>query len=892
MPPFVGRDAELSAIAARADAARAGRASIVWIEAEAGEGKTALARAAIARLGPHFTVRTAAGDELAGEASLYVAQQLAPVSSSHGFSAGLELLDAIAALESSGPVALVVEDLHWADALSRQALLTAARRLGDDPVLLVVTSRPGGPADGWERLALDDGVLHIRLAPLSEREVMDLAAMHGVELSLAAAERLTEHTRGQALHVRTLLSELTPAQLCAPEGALPAPRSLAMTVVARMAELPADARTFASALAVLNERSPVDRVARVAAVGDPMPALDALLSSGLLDWAPEEVGTPVWFAHPLYRAAIYEDLAPTVRHDLHRRAADVIGGVGALAHRVRVADSDDVALADDLDRAAGDCEARGDRGAAARFWSWAAALTPDVRLGDLRRADAVRALLFERQIGPAAARRDEMRDHPPSAARSLVLGLVAWNEGDEPAALSSLTDAAQLAAVGSAPRVARAALVGLAVAHRSLAHGVDAETVADELLVRADLDDDQALEAWSTRAVGVAVQRGPSAGIDVLRERLPDDATAVAPADAQLLATRGTLNYFGARTHAAIADIRVAIQLARRDGAHAGFPRAHLHLGQALVWAGDWDEALVQLHVAQALVDEGQPWMRAQVHAALANLLAVRGDWPASDAEMRAAEDLAAIGSTSFEVAATIRVAHAARAQARHDAAAVVAALEPIAAGPIPMMTPMSWWPSLIGALIDIGDLDAAREHLDRAEGTAGPRGLPLAARLMGRQAHLAAAAGDVDGAEAGYRAALDAVTPDDPRLDEALLHRGLGALLLARGSRRAATAELRTAYERLDRLGAAPYRDVVQDDLAAAGARAPDDDERGERSPLDLTERERDVAVVIARGLTNKEAAAELYVSTKAVEYHLTNIYGKLGISSRRQLAAALARS
>ncbi|HEY3832047.1 MAG TPA: AAA family ATPase, partial [Acidimicrobiia bacterium] len=131
--PFVGRDAELAAIASCADAARMERASIVWIEADAGEGKTALARAAVARLAPDFTVHTAAADEFGGDASLYVAQQLAPVTSSHGFSAGLELLDAVAGWESAGPVAIVVEDLHWADALSRQALLTAARRLADEP---------------------------------------------------------------------------------------------------------------------------------------------------------------------------------------------------------------------------------------------------------------------------------------------------------------------------------------------------------------------------------------------------------------------------------------------------------------------------------------------------------------------------------------------------------------------------------------------------------------------------------------------------------------------------------------------------------------------------------------------------------------------------------------
>jgi DNA-binding CsgD family transcriptional regulator len=58
-------------------------------------------------------------------------------------------------------------------------------------------------------------------------------------------------------------------------------------------------------------------------------------------------------------------------------------------------------------------------------------------------------------------------------------------------------------------------------------------------------------------------------------------------------------------------------------------------------------------------------------------------------------------------------------------------------------------------------------------------------------------------------------------------------------------------------------------------------------RSPLALTERERDVVALVVQGMTNREAAAELYISGKAVEYHLGNVYGKLGIRSRRELRA-----
>ena len=88
--------------------------------------------------------------------------------------------------------------------------------------------------------------------------------------------------------------------------------------------------------------------------------------------------------------------------------------------------------------------------------------------------------------------------------------------------------------------------------------------------------------------------------------------------------------------------------------------------------------------------------------------------------------------------------------------------------------------------------------------------------------------------------------------------------------------------YDALLSVAAEPFASRVQSDLKRAGARSP---RRSARSSLDLTDRERDVAVLVAKGYSNPEAAAELYVSRKAIEYHLQNIYGKLGIASRREL-------
>ena len=125
-------------------------------------------------------------------------------------------------------------------------------------------------------------------------------------------------------------------------------------------------------------------------------------------------------------------------------------------------------------------------------------------------------------------------------------------------------------------------------------------------------------------------------------------------------------------------------------------------------------------------------------------------------------------------------------------------------------------------------------------------------------------------------------IGPDYPLLDRASLHHSLGRALLAQGRRRPALDELHAAHDLLAAVGAEPFLQRVEADLADAGIPAAPE---GSRSPLDLTERERDAVALAAKGLTNQEVAAELYVGDKTVEYHLRNVYAKLGVTSRRQL-------
>ncbi len=198
------------------------------------------------------------------------------------------------------------------------------------------------------------------------------------------------------------------------------------------------------------------------------------------------------------------------------------------------------------------------------------------------------------------------------------------------------------------------------------------------------------------------------------------------------------------------------------------------------------------------------------------------------------------------------------------------------------MLAALTFWPSQATALIETGQLERAQASIDGLESAAAARGLDMAARLLGLRARLARARGELDQANELFTLALDRFGPNDPFLERTLLLHAHGQLQLDRGERNQAVATLHTAQQALLSVAAEPFASRVESDLKRAGARST---RRSARSSLELTDREHDVAVLVAKGYSNPEAASELYVSRKAIEYHLRNIYGKLGIASRREL-------
>jgi ATP/maltotriose-dependent transcriptional regulator MalT len=889
---FVGRVEELAKVAASVDRALAGRAQVVWIQGDPGSGKTGLLSAVLERLPSAFRLVHAEADELAGEADLDLARQFGELNALDGFGAGLELLDLFDAGQDAGPLAVVVEDLHWADLASRQALLTVTRRLRDDRVIVLITTRPVTRQDGWERFVSDpDRCTRVPVGALTVSDVGELARRRGLPLDRPNVDRLHRHTRGHALYVQTLLAELSLEQLMSAEAELPAPHSLASTATALVADLPRDARALASAMAVVNQRRPLQLVGTIAGIENPELALEFLLATGFVSWWPSEVGTPVEYTHPLFRAAVYDDLSPTMRRHLHLAAAESLEPEGALVHRVAAASPGDEALVNMLIEAAGREISRGALGLAARDWLWVSSLSSRAERAEEGLFEAIRLFLADGQLNRALALRDRVVAARSQPLRSLVLGMLAWEAGDASSAERWLVDAEQLASDDPSLRqVSIAAYSHLAALYVVQGRGAEGVDAAGRALALVPDDVNMEVFAWSELVKAEARLRGAAASLEILAGRLESDPLQVPPAKTDLLVTRGTLGFYAGRTQAAIADLRGGIRLARLGAPATQLARAHLQLAQLLIIGGEWDDAVVHARLGISLVEDGQQvWLEAQAHAALASISASRGDWESAGAHVSHA-GRAADGLGTAEAVFTARIAQSTVARARADAAGVIVALAPLvgtgASAEMTMITSLGWWPVLIHAHIQAGDIATADRQLRQLRIAAADRGLDLHARARGLEARVLQARGEPDPAEAAFDEAIAALRPDDPYLDRALLHHDFGRLLHARGKRQRAVEQLSLARDLLGVVRAEPYARRVDDDLASCGLQS---SAAEHRSPLDLTDREQDVAALVAKGMTNREVAAELYVSTKAVEYHLRNIFGKLGIKSRNDLQAAL---
>ena len=700
---FVGRAAERSQLTDLIAAAADGRSQVALIVGEGGSGKTMLVDQVERSLLDGFTVLRADADEYSTTAALAVMSQLGVDGSTTPFSAGLELLDRLNSLQASGPVAVLVEDLHWADTASRQALLTTARRFREDRVVMIATTRPLEPLnDDWGRFSLDRERCHrVLLDGFGDGDIVDLARVSGIELTRTQADRLRRHTDGLPLHLHTLLLELPEAELRSTATELVVPRSLAAATVATVSTLPSEARAMAGALSASPQAAPSALVARVAGVEHPADALDTMLATSLFHWSPHDDGTPIGFTHPLpaHGDLRRPDTGPSTS------AASRLGGARAgwcraCTPRGGHGRRHDDELADELSAAAVYEIERGEHGMAATHLLWAAELTSRRDAGRGTPAPSGASALRRRPVracGGVASDLGDVRPHAvarhggghvPLRARRRVEGravVVVVGDRRPGAGSRRVCEGRRLWAARHAvhaPRPGGRRRAGGDQRGRARAgrQGSRAQPLVGDVVRSSDA-------TWPGGRVGTP--RAALAGVGVSRPRPGDATLLILPRHARV--PRRT-NRDWDRRHSDCD--RVGPARLRLVAASQGPP--HL-VAVALLAAGEWDEAIVHARTTLSLTEDGRFWLREQAQAAVAQVLASRGDWAAADASL-AALSAADADLRTIESSVTYSLAAVAVAAPRDDPSRLLDAVDRLGPGArtpaITELTRLVWLPA------------------------------------------------------------------------------------------------------------------------------------------------------------------------------------------------------
>ncbi|WP_170316754.1 AAA family ATPase [Acrocarpospora corrugata] len=875
---LVGRVQERAELAAQLALARAGSPRLVLVEGPCGMGKTALVRSALAAA-PDFTVLPASGEEMETALPYGVAAQLlapagrpGPAADGGPIQAGGVLLEILGELQEHGPVAIVVDDAHWADAASLHALTFALRRLRADRVLVIVVTRDQSDArlpEGLRRLLAD--AMRLTLTGLSAAELGDLAGRIGRTLSAAALARLRSHTGGNPFYAEALLRQAPAEVLADPLGSLPAPRPYAGDVADRLAKLGAETRALVEAASVLGESCPLWQAERLAGTADAIVLLDEAVDLELLAHQFAAGDLVVSFPHPLTRAAVYQGLRPRDRTRLHRDAAKLVAdGATRLRHRMRAVLRADDGLAAEMTAMAREQAAGGLWESAADHLTCAAQLTTSRRERALCHAEAVHALLQSGQVQRAS----EIAAGPIAlpAARAFVSGALAQATGDDERALTLLEAAWRHCDPDAEPGLAGRIAGSLALLN--LVHDRAGSALTWSGRARAFSVPGTDLLGYVHEVSAFLSGRGSELG------ELPDPAIATS-GERDALIARGAIRTWRGELAGAHADLAGVVAGAGPGGMCARLLATAL-LAQAEVRLGRWDDALAHGTLVVSLEEDcGQYWLTPYVQALLAWPLAARGEFARAEARLRE------VRKPSVAAGGYLATGAAFLAAVRGDHERVVSLLWPLTrirhASGIAEPGVLPWPDLLVEALAGVGRPAEAQAVHDRYAGLAAARGRrPALAALDRAQAALHAARGESAEAGAAFERAARAETP----FERARAEFGYGAFLRRGGRRNEAAAHLTVAHALFDELRALPYLERCAQELKACG-RSPAVTSGDRREGL--TAQENVVARLAVAGLGNKQIAREMMLSVKTVEYHMTNILAKLAIPSRAALATRL---
>lgn len=905
---IVGRAAELRRVTAFTEALRAGHGGTLVLRGEPGVGKTVLARAA-----SHTDLRSVWLSCVDGDADV-------PFSTLHdlawalrsdvdGLTVGqaevvrwildgasgdppaslalrVATLGLLAAAASDAPVLVVVDDLHWADEPSLDALLFAGRRLADEAVGLLLVVR-------------DEESAHLDLGAL---EVLDLAGLDGDDAAAlvgrsvgtrpapSVARELVARTGGNPFALEEAALELSAAQL---SGAAPLPDDLGAGAVDRMLRARLDrldpAVRHALRLASVSRTGWVhELVAALELLEQPLDVVDRLEATGLIAVTDGRLE----FRHPLIREASRHGRAAE-RRRCHRALAEVTTGDDRTWHRAAAARGADDDVAAAMADVAGRLRLAGANADAGRAFDRAAALSVEPAVRARRWCAAGRAYQAAGRWDLAEARLVAALDHADEAVRAeaqRARGFIRLWSGRQADGRDLLFAEADRLAERS-PAVAAALVLDAMVAFVHEGNIGEAAVVAERARPLADrAGGATAALARAYHGYYRALAGDVAAELDVVegcREVMGlgwESAAAVVGIDGV-----GYLGLMLGHVEALDEAQRLLDELvvaARRSGAAGALPVLLSHRADVLTRVGRWRSALIDADESLQYADvTGQ-----RVHHAYGRVRQLMVEAMTATSAEPLWDELVAFHGEAAELGLMPVMGETARAGGLlhlgpGDPATAAWVLGELAVGCelAGMLHPggIPHLADLAEARVRSGDPDGAAQALEALR--------PLAAGVGGRW-------------PGASLARVEAVLVDDvDALRHAVdLHAGLGmpfelgrALLdLGRGLRRRgqlleSRAPLHEAMHLFEQLGASAWVDSAASELRAARGRVTVG--RGADGLATLSPQEQRVATLVAAGATNKEVAAELFVAPKTVENCLTRVYAKLGVRSRTQLVAAV---
>ncbi len=933
------REEELRAVDELLAAAREGAGHLLLLEGHAGIGKTALLDAALARArASEVSVMRAAGSELESDFAFGIALQLfepqlaGADDETHdrllAGSAGLAgpllerptswggdegddrsysvihgLFWLLSNLAESGPVLIAIDDAHWADRTSLRLVLYLLQRVSSMGVSIVLARRlgePGAPDDLLGQIAAHPTSRAMRPGPLSRaasRELVSAALPSADDEFADACWRMTE---GNGFLLGELVAAIEaegwrPTAANAKRIGTLAPEPVLRAVAVRLMRLSDDSAGVARAVSILGDDAQLRHVAaltgrepaRVAAAADALAAGDILRPAG---------PGVLRFAHPLLASAVYADVGSGERAALHRRAAEIlrdedISAMRVAAHLLPSVGSGEAWVVQVLGTAAAHALELGAPESAASYLRRALDEPPTsaARAGILRQlglceaaTDLPTAIV---RLEEALAATLEERDR---AATLLVLGRARSCNGNHPHALRAFEQAAAIdvadTGIAAEARAESVALGLLAPASRGpLLHGGAAARMST-----APASSEQQMQL-ATQCMREAIAGESRTSVLELARRALEGETPLTDQGGGTVLV-GVSIALHACDELSWNDrvLSAAISHSRARGSMMAFATASLLRGASRWGQGRLDEAMAD---AEQAVDAERYGWRHFLPAAYGTLVSLHVDRGELDA---AAAWAARLDGSDHAGSAMMAPWHAALGRLALVQHRESEALEHFAAwrdeveGVSNPATFAAWRSATARALAVLDRVDEAHalaaEELELARRFGAPRPISVALREC---AHTAAH-GDLDRPIAMLTEAVSIASASEARLEHCRSLLELGTVLRRAGRRTDAGRALGAALELARTCGARLLQERARAELEVAGTRV----QRAARRGADaLSPSERRVVGLAIEGLSNRQIAEALFVTRKAVEWHLGNAYRKLDVRSRGELAGALGK-